>query len=138
MNPLLPHTFHTQISGPLVGKQTVPQLSFLKRSFTDTIKDSLVEPRRGALSMDYDYTVQQVCGVWAVWTGVGRFADHYHWMNNISNECAQEWGWGVEERVVDEPSLIVIGVRRCPCPLGIFSHLGFLSYAAPLYCTRIR
>lgn len=109
-----PH-FHTQISGPLVGKQTIPQLSFLKRSFTDTIKDSLVEPRRGALSMDYDYTVQQV---WGVWTGVGRCGQVCGSPSSVE-QCQQDVCsgivWGVEERVGDEQPLIVMVVRRCPC-----------------------
>ncbi|GAX84227.1 hypothetical protein CEUSTIGMA_g11650.t1 [Chlamydomonas eustigma] len=52
--------FKLQISGiPLVGPQDVPTLSFLRTSFTESLKDTLVEPRRAAISFDYDYTGQQ-------------------------------------------------------------------------------
>ncbi len=48
--------FKLQIAGPLVGKQDIPQLSFFKRTFREAIKESFVEPRRGALSLDYAHT----------------------------------------------------------------------------------
>ena len=49
-----------QIDGPLVGRQDIPKLAFIKTSFKDAIKGSLVEPRRAAISLDYNYRVQQV------------------------------------------------------------------------------
>ncbi|KAG1680787.1 hypothetical protein FOA52_008120 [Chlamydomonas sp. UWO 241] len=49
--------FKLQISGlPLVGQQDVPQLSFFQSAFTSAIRDFFVEPRRGALSLDYAHT----------------------------------------------------------------------------------
>ena len=59
--PRLLPPFLLQISGlPLVGQQDVPKLAFFKTAFNAAIKDCLVEPRRAAVSLDYDYTVQQV------------------------------------------------------------------------------
>ena len=43
-----------------MGQQDVPKLTFFKTAFNAAIKDCLVEPRRAAVSLDYDYTVQQV------------------------------------------------------------------------------
>ena len=53
----------SQISGPLVGLQDVPKLAFIKTSFREAIKGTLVEPRRAAISLDYEYRVQQVRAV---------------------------------------------------------------------------
>lgn len=48
---------------PLIGERRLPlteRLSFIKSSFTAAIQDSLVEPRRAAYPLDYQYSVQQV------------------------------------------------------------------------------
>lgn len=57
-----PHVFfsHAQVRGPLIGERDVPQFSFIRAAFAETLRDSLVEPRRAAISLDYEYLVQQV------------------------------------------------------------------------------
>lgn len=49
-------SFKLQLSSGQSDAYDVPSFSFLRNALADSIKGSLVEPRRAAISLDYDYT----------------------------------------------------------------------------------
>ena len=51
-------SFKLQLSSGLSSAYDVPSFGFLRSALTDSIKGSLVEPRRAAISLDYEHLVQ--------------------------------------------------------------------------------
>lgn len=51
--------FKLQLSSGLSNAYDVPSFGFLRNALTDSIKSTMVEPRRAAISLDYEYLVQQ-------------------------------------------------------------------------------
>ena len=53
-------SFKLQLSSGLQSNAyDVPSFGFLRNALTDSIKSTMVEPRRAAISLDYEYLVQQ-------------------------------------------------------------------------------
>lgn len=54
--------FKLVVGGPIIGERDVPQFKFIKDAFVASLEECLIGTRRSAVSLDVEWTVQEVGG----------------------------------------------------------------------------